>query len=254
MLGRSPSAICIVLYYHSIAAAHRASFAKQMDLVARLTKPISTAQVPMLLPGRRYCAITFDDGFEDAVENAVPELVKRKLPATFFMTADVLGQAAGWWPESDPERTRRIATAEQVQRLPSKWITVGAHTMTHPRLSTLNEKDARREILEPRRRLESLLGRTIDSFSFPYGDFNESLVRWCRESGYRRVFTTQHKKAFEHPEEFVVGRVKVEPTDWALEFRFKLLGGYLWVPRAVAFKRRLVTSRIVNRHGCPGKP
>jgi peptidoglycan/xylan/chitin deacetylase (PgdA/CDA1 family) len=246
MLGRAPDASCIILYYHSIPLDYRHEFAKQMDMVAQLTEPINLDAVPRLRSGKRYSAITFDDGFEDALENAVPELVKRNIPATFFVTVDVLGGLAAWWPEAAPERNRRIATARQLKRLPVGLISIGTHTLTHPRLSLLNEADARREIGEPRRRLEALLGRTIKSFSFPYGEFTEDVVRWSGECGYERVFTTQHKKAFAKAGQFVVGRVKAEPIDWHWEFRLKLLGGYLWLPFASATKHAVLSNPIVN--------
>jgi peptidoglycan/xylan/chitin deacetylase (PgdA/CDA1 family) len=247
LLGRIAPATCIILYYHSIPSKDRKAFAKQVELLARTTRPISVNDVSTLEPGARYAAVTFDDGFEDAIENAVPELVKRNVPAVFFITTGVLGQPAAWWPETAPERRRRIATAEQLQQLPSEWIGVGAHTLTHPRLSQLAAEDAKREILESRDQLEALLGRKIETFSFPYGDFNDALIGWCRDSGYKRVFTTQHKNAFEHSGEFVVGRVKAEPTDWTLEFRLKLLGGYLWRPWASALKRRFFATPLVDR-------
>jgi peptidoglycan/xylan/chitin deacetylase (PgdA/CDA1 family) len=242
LLGRIPPATCIILYYHSVPAKDRKAFAKQVEMLARIARPVSVNDVSALEPGTRYAAVTFDDGFEDAIENAVPELVKRNVPAVFFVTTGVLGQPAAWWPETAPERHRRIATAERLQQLPSEWIGVGAHTLTHPRLSQLDEEQAKREILEPRGQLEALLGHKIETFSFPYGDFNDALVGWCRDSGYKRVFTTQHTNAFGHSGEFVVGRVKAEPTDWTLEFRLKLLGGYLWRPWASALKRRFFAT------------
>jgi peptidoglycan/xylan/chitin deacetylase (PgdA/CDA1 family) len=240
LLGRTPSASCIVLYYHSIAPEQRNAFAQQMDVVLRLTRPIDGEHVPSLEAGERYSVTTFDDGFEDVIENAVPELVNRGIHAIVFVTVDGLGKTAYWWPINTPERSRRIATAEQIQQMPREWISCGAHTLTHPRLSTVDEARAKHEICESRRQLESLLGYTIGSFSFPFGDYDENVVRWCREAGYERAFTTQHKKAFEDPQAFLVGRVKVEPTDWRLEFRLKLLGGYVWLPWAIALKRRLL--------------
>jgi len=240
LLGRTPYTSCIVLYYHSIAPEQRDAFAQQMDIVLRLTKPIDGEHVPTLAAGEHYSVITFDDGFEDVVENAVPELVSRKIHAIVFVTVDGLGKTAYWWPADAPERSRRIATAEQIQQMPREWIRCGAHTMTHPRLSSVDEAQAKHEICESRRQLESLLEYRIGSFSFPFGDFDENVVRWCREGGYERVFTTQHTKAFDDPQAFMIGRVKVEPTDWRMEFRLKLLGGYVWLPWAIALKRRLL--------------
>jgi peptidoglycan/xylan/chitin deacetylase (PgdA/CDA1 family) len=252
LLGRAPAPTCVVLYYHSIAPECRKAFAQQMDTVLQLTTVVDCEQEPTLLPGNRYSAITFDDAFRDAIENAVPELVSRRLHATIFVTLGVLGKLAEWWPLSDPERTREIATVEQIRSLPRPWIGVGAHTVTHPHLSALEEPEARREIAEPKQRLESMVGYAIRSLSFPYGDFDEDVIRWSREAGYERAFTTQHQNAFEAPDTFLVGRVKAEPTDWDLEFRLKLLGGYLWLPQAIALKRRIRTAFSGN--GMLGAP
>ena len=245
--GKASPATCIILYYHSVPPEERAAFARQLDTVARLTEPLSLENPSGVRPGGRYCAITFDDGFEDVIENAIPELVKRKIPAVFFITTGYVGQLASWWPQAAPQRNRRIATLEQLRELPPEWITLGAHTRTHPRLTGLDEATAKLEIVEPRQTLEAALGRRIELFSFPYGDFNQELVQCCKQAGYKRVFTTQHKNAFQTPEEFAVGRVTVEPTDWKLEFRLKLMGGYLWRPWASAAKRRLLAFPIASR-------
>ena len=111
-LGRTPKATCVVLYYHSVPDLNQSAFARQMDVVARLSVPISLERIPHLMAGKRYSAITFDDGFEDNIRNAVPELQKRGIPATVFLTTAYLGQFAKWWPASSPEREQKIAHAE----------------------------------------------------------------------------------------------------------------------------------------------
>ncbi len=247
LTGRRVPGTCNVLYYHSVPSEYRQAFAKQVEMIVRLTQPVPADGVLILHPGARHSAVTFDDAFEDVIENAVPELVSRRVPAVIFVTTDVLGKTAGWWPESAPERNRPIATGKQLQELPGEWITLGTHTKTHPRLSKLDEVEAKSEILEPRDRLAGLLGRTVETFSFPYGDFNEKLIGWCKEAGYKRVFTTLPKPVFQGSEEFVVGRVSVEPTDWKLEFQLKVLGGYSWLPWAFAMKRKVFALPFVNR-------
>lgn len=81
-------------------------------------------------------------------------------------------------------------------------------------------------------------------FSFPYGSFNEALVNCAMEAGYERVFTVLPDLAFSDPAEFVTPRVRVDPTDWDLEFRLKVLGAYRWLPIAFAIKRSLFRSRV----------
>ncbi len=244
--SRVPEPLCMVLYYHSVASEERRAFAGQMDLVRRFTTPIDLDALPAMLAGRTYAAITFDDGFQDSIENCVPELVQRGMHARYFITAGALGKPAGWWPKGTPERERNIATAEVVRKLPREFISIGAHTMTHPYLSRLSEAEAQYELSECRRQLETITNCKVTTFSFPYGDFNGRVVRCCHDAGYERVFTTQHESAPSSKRHYLVGRVKVEPTDWTPEFLVKLWGGYIWLPWAIAVKRR-VKQRAFGR-------
>ncbi|HEV2395325.1 MAG TPA: hypothetical protein VGS27_00100, partial [Candidatus Sulfotelmatobacter sp.] len=71
--------------------------------------------------------------------------------------------------------------------------------------------------------------------------FNQRLLDICRATGYRRVFTILPRLAFSSPQEFATGRVAVDPTDWPLEFRLKLLGAYQWLPYGISAKRKLAS-------------
>ena len=247
LLNKKPKPACIILYYHSVARAERDAFAKQMDTVLRHTSTVNATDPPVLTAGSRYASITFDDCFQDVIDNALPELIKRGIHCTMFATVDVLGGYADWWPMSSPERTRSIASASALRDLPKEWVTIGSHTMTHPHLTSLDEEDAKYEIYESRRKLESLTGYEINTFSFPYGDLSEEAISWCRDAGYKRVFTTQHRGAFDSPGAFVESRVKAEPSDWHVEFLLKILGGYSWLWRAVELKRKLIAGHYLTR-------
>lgn len=239
LLGRKPGPVCVTLYYHSVPDKLRLTFARQMDIVLALTEPVSISQIPQLPPGRRYCAVTFDDGFENIIRNAVPELLTRSIPATAFLTTTCLGKYARWWPERSPEHHEALATIEMWRQLPANLITIGSHTLTHPHLPCLIEAEARRELYDSRLALAHLLSRDITSFSFPYGDFNADLVRWCRDAGYELAFTSLSGNFFRGFDSFVFGRVSAEPMDWELEFRLKLLGAYRWLPFAILAKRKM---------------
>jgi peptidoglycan/xylan/chitin deacetylase (PgdA/CDA1 family) len=241
LLSRNPDPICTILYYHSVPDAQKQAFARQMDDVAALTEPVPVDRAPQLLPGKRYSAITFDDGFENVIGNAVPELQKRSIPATVFLPIGYLGQPAGWWPLSAPERQMKIAAAENWRQLPEDLISIGSHTVTHPHLLLLSETEAKRELSESRMMLQDLFKRNINIFSFPYGDFNDCLAGWCRDAGYERVFTSLPGNAFKGPNDFILGRVSAQPTDWTLEFRLKLLGAYRWLPVGILWKRRILS-------------
>jgi hypothetical protein len=79
--------------------------------------------------------------------------------------------------------------------------------------------------------LEAMLGRPVTLFSFPHGACNERLVEMARGAGYERVFTITPQPALAMDQGFIFGRVAVNPEDWALEFRLKVLGAYRWMAK-----------------------
>lgn len=242
VLGMARRGTCVVLYYHAVPADQRARFARQLDILSRWTKPLAIPEDRKgLRKGARYSAVTFDDGFTDFAEQALPELERRSIPAVVFVIAGALGKIFG-----SEDYSSGVMTLEALRALPENLVTIGSHTVTHPMLTRIAKEAAEREITTSRSVLESLLNRKITLFSFPFGDFDESLVEVCRNAGYERVFTTLPGYAFAGADEFVVGRVRVDPTDWPLEFRLKLAGAYGWLPRAFAVKRRLASSPLAR--------
>jgi peptidoglycan/xylan/chitin deacetylase (PgdA/CDA1 family) len=246
LFGEKRRHSCVVLYYHSVPGSRRERFAKQLDMLVRHAQPISLDDKLTLQAGVRYAAVTFDDGFENFVDVALPELTKRRIPATVFVIADAVGKAFG--PEGNPEP---VMSLEQIRDLPADLVTIGSHTLTHPFLPSLSEQDSRSEITQSRAKIEQMLNSKVLLFSFPFGGFNEQLAVLCREAGYRHAFTTLPGFAFESPDQFVVGRVRVDPDDWALEFRLKLAGAYRWLPSAFRLKRRIVA--MLGRRSFIGK-
>jgi peptidoglycan/xylan/chitin deacetylase (PgdA/CDA1 family) len=250
VFGQTPDGKCVVLYYHSVPASERRLFAQQLDVVVRCARPIRTDEDIDPVSGRDYVAITFDDGFENFLTQALPELEKRKIPSTVFVIADGMNREFG----SDTY-AEKLLSLEQVLSLPSDLVTIGSHTLTHPMLTQVEEGEARREIQDSRTKLEAMLDHGVRQFSFPFGGFNEQLVEVCREAGYERVYTTLPAFAFEQQGgEFLVGRVRVDPTDWPLEFRLKLAGTYRWLPTIFSWKRKIVSMASRSTATPPVRP
>ena len=242
LFGVRKKGYCVVLYYHAVATKHRTLFSRQMDVLLRLTTPISANSVAIPQPGERFAVITFDDGLESVVENALPELEVRQIPSAVFIVTQSLGRAPIWMNVSaDSVNVPRVMSREQLLNVDKSLVTIGSHSLTHPNLTRVGIAEATRQISDSRTVLRKMLGREVSLFSFPYGAFNEDLIKCCREAGYERVFTSLPILALTNSGEFALGRISVEPTDWALEFRLKLLGAYRWLPGAVALKRRLRT-------------
>lgn len=231
---------CVVLAYHSVTEQERRKFADQMDLLVRNAQPVE-AGVEVLPEGKKpFAAVTFDDGFQNIVDNALPELSIRNIPATLFIVTEFLGSTRAWEHRGgDDTREQQVMSAEQLKKLPSPLVTIGSHTMTHPFLPAIEPSQLRRELQGSRLKLEETLGQKVKLLSFPYGASNDVIITESKAAGYDRVFTALPHFAFRTPGEFVSGRIGAAPTDWPIEFRLKLAGAYRWLPQAYALKRRI---------------
>jgi peptidoglycan/xylan/chitin deacetylase (PgdA/CDA1 family) len=240
LVGAEVPATCVVLHFHAVSTENRMRFSRHMEAVRRWTISLPADNRRPLTPGKRYSVITIDDGFHSANENAIPELIRRKIPVTVFLSPDLLGTTPKWAVfDGDELENEQIVSVDDVRKWPADLVTVGSHTLTHPWLPSSPDGDAWMELSGSRQRLSRLLNKDADLFSFPYGASTDRLIELCREAGYRRVFTNIPNLAFSDPEEFATGRLKAEPTDWPLEFHLKLLGAYRWLPSASALKRKL---------------
>jgi peptidoglycan/xylan/chitin deacetylase (PgdA/CDA1 family) len=248
MLGWRVPGTCIVLQYHAIPAEQQKNFARQMDILLRWATPVRADSRGPFAMSENHVAVTFDDGLTSFLENALPELERRGIPTVVFVVVGKLGTVPAWTRHSSDAAwtsvpsmapNERMLTAEQVREL-SRKVLIGSHGLAHRKLTELDDAGVSEEIEESCRQLQFITGRKVTVFSFPYGAFSTRLLSRCKDAGYERVFTIEPELAFRNPQEFVTGRMCVDPTDWPLEFRLKITGCYTWLPHAIALKRSLL--------------
>lgn len=231
----------VILYYHSVPAAQRARFARQLDAIRAGADAVVAADFcAAVAPGRLLVAITFDDAYASVIDNALPELAARGMPATVFTPSGMLGQRPGWQMESaDTDRFETVTTAETLRALPRDLVTIGAHSVTHPRLPELDRDAAIAEIGGSKSALASLLEREVSVFSFPYGEYDDGTVELCRTAAFRFAYHTLPRMLDPADAAFLRGRVRADLSDWNLEFWLKLRGAYNWQCGLREFKRWL---------------
>jgi peptidoglycan/xylan/chitin deacetylase (PgdA/CDA1 family) len=232
----------VILLYHSVPLALRASFARQLDMLAARVSVVPADYRGAAAHGGLSVAITFDDALTSVLDNALPELRARNMPATIFVPAGSLNARPAWWDTKVEDKSaygeELVATADALRSLLSERVQLGAHSLTHPHLSRLRLEDARREIAGCRAHMRDIFGIDIQTFAFPYGEHDAALVALCREAGYERVFTVVPTVVDPAKEEFIRGRVEVNPGDGPLEFYLKMSGAYAWMVYASAIKDR----------------
>ncbi len=138
----------------------------------------------------RRVFLTFDDGFCDVFENALPLLQQNRSPAIVFLVSELVGKT-NEWQQKVGDVAERIMDEAQVR----DWLTagqrIGSHTRTHPRLTQLTPSAAREEIFASKKSLEDRFGVAIEHFCYPYGDWNDAVRELVREAGYKTACTTQ---------------------------------------------------------------
>lgn len=197
------------------------------------------------LPSRPV-VITFDDGYQDLVEYALPVLRSVGFTAHFFLVAGQVGSNGAWDRESYHWEfplfdwdTARVIDAEGFE--------IGAHTMTHPWLAQIDHESRRREITESRQVIEEQLGREIRHFAYPFGSYDESVRSIVEEAGFRSACSVRYGLSPADDDPLALRRINVFGNDSMLDFRFRLHGQPAiwerWGQLSGRVKRLLPTGR-----------
>lgn len=195
--GPLPQDRASILMYHSITdrAGHFNSvapraFEQHLAHLARHNVPVIplgelVRRLQQRIPLGGAVAITFDDGFRNNFQHALPLLKKYGYPATVFVVTDRIGT-------TDAKRGLEYMSADEIKEMEaSELIAIEPHTMSHPKLAALAAAAARNEIEGSRTHIESLLGKRAALFAYPYGNFSDETARIVSECGYDAAVTVE---------------------------------------------------------------
>jgi peptidoglycan/xylan/chitin deacetylase (PgdA/CDA1 family) len=234
---RSPGTT-VALYYHQVSRADQVRFARQMDHLLRWATPVHAENAASFHDGTsRRVVVTADDGWLSFVEHALPELEKRNIPSTLFVVSHRLGDNL-CEPENAGDLNDRLISTAQLLKIRRELVTIGSHTATHARLTSIPAKEVYRELSESRVRLSKLLAADIKLICFPYSDYDERTIALSRATGYELAFGAQTTPLARSHDPFLVQRVRVDATDWLIEFHLKLMNAYRVAFFAARLKRR----------------
>lgn len=194
-----------IVMYHSVGDAfgnphgkfRTQRFARQLD---RIRRTADIVPLPELLETpvteHKRVAVTFDDGYEDFLTNALPVLQRADVPATLFVIPDRVGTE---WHQSGYDRPARLLSWDQLATVADDpLIDIGNHTLTHPDLTTLDDEQLRREINGAHDRLRDRLGVDVTGFCYPGGSYDGRVAD---------IVAQRHEYA-------VTVRFGLSPTEW----------------------------------------
>lgn len=192
----------VVLFYHRVADVHptdwtisRSRFAAQMDWFQENFELLSMEQVHQRLQSgfndRPAIAITFDDGYAENMDYALPLLAERQIPCMYYVsTSYILNQT--FFPHDEKLRLQlHPNSVNDLKQILAWGLDIGAHTRTHPDVAQITDVEKLHdELVVCRRELMNLLEVPIEHFAFPYGqtsNISTAAVQMARRTGYKTV-------------------------------------------------------------------
>ena len=132
-----------------------------------------------------FVCLTFDDGYQDNYDIAYPILKQTNVPFAIYVTTGFIDNRLPmrWYTNE-----KLGINGEALKSLDADPLcTIGAHTVSHPKLDTLSPEEQTKEIVQSRQELESLLGHPIRHFSYPHGAYNADTLPIINQHAFRSV-------------------------------------------------------------------
>ena len=215
---------------HEIHGVAVNQFAEQLNWLKESGYTVTTLAALLNQPGRverhlwrNTVALTFDDGYVDNYENAWPILRQHNFSATIFLIAGLMGQTSRWRPGALGQAP--LLSWSQARDLAAQGLALGAHTLTHPNLTTLSAAQVEQELAQSRDLLEQNLSQPITTFSYPYSGLNATVKTLVAQAGYRMACSCPSGYIGQAGADlFDLQRITVLATDTLSDFQQKIQG------------------------------
>ena len=224
-----------ILFYHRVAddpdplATSPRRFADQMALLAADGyRVVDVMEAARLLasggPTERVAGLSFDDGYRDVAQAALPVLERHGFRATVFVATGVVDGTAtySWYHRQPPV----LGWSEIVALDRGSPLSFEAHTVTHPNLTAIDEAAARREIADSKTTLEARLGRAVDVFCYPAGLYGERERTLVAAAGFGVATTCEPGANLPGADALTLRRTAIDRSDRLVDFRAKLAGAH----------------------------
>jgi len=234
-----------ILTYHSVDGSGSVIstpvdvFANQMSLLAAagyrgltLTEAWSQREAKTA-HAERPLAITFDDGFASVCREALPVLEALGFRATVFLVTGHIGGSSAWIGAGEGIPSMPLLSHAQITRLLEAGWELGGHSVTHPRLTALEDCELERELEQCSAGVQALSRQTAAWFAYPYGEFDRR-VRKRVKRHFAGACSTSLAFAGPGSDPFALERIDMyylKPDFWLRAFDSRRLRIYLALRR-----------------------
>jgi len=222
---RSQSPIA-VLFYHRIADEHpndwtisNAVFTRQIEWLQRHFDMISLEEAQRRIRSgknhRMAVSITFDDGYADNCQGALPLLIKKRVPCTYFVSTNFIANEEPFPHDVANGQPLRPNSLDELTAMSRAGIEIGGHTRTHIDLGQVEDPTHLfDEVITSARELETMINRPIRYFAFPFGlhaNLNREVFPMAREAGLDGVCSAYGGYNFPNDDPFHLQRIHADP-------------------------------------------
>ena len=181
-----------ILLYHSISDNEQDLYATPLSvfetdmqwLAKREYKGLSLSRFYKKPEQEKAIVLTFDDGYRDFMENAVPVLNKHDFSATVFVVGKLIADVSRW-------RKARLRTAlldwKEIRTIIDMGHEIGSHGLYHRDLTRLPKEELKEEVFDSKRKIEEGASIIVESFSYPFCKNNRKVQNTVRKAGYKQA-------------------------------------------------------------------
>lgn len=202
------------------------NFKRQMRLLKMLGyQGLSMTELMPYLRGEKtgkVIGLTFDDGYANVRENALPVLAECGFTATNYFVVRQLG-GSNIWDHDEGVPKAILMDKSGLLEWSNAGHEVGSHTLNHPVLERLSPELAINEITDSKDALEQITGKPVTAFCYPYGKYIDQTVEFVRQAGYTNATTTARGLARPDDDLLVLPRVEVSRSTHIIRFLQKCL-------------------------------
>ncbi len=184
----------------------------------------------------KQIALTFDDGYAHLADT-LPQICDQfRAKATLFIPAGYVGKSNRW------DYTGRFAPEQhlsqtQIRSLALAGYEIGSHGWSHAPVTQFTNTRLAEELGNSKRSLEDITGTEVRSISYPFGRFDQRVVKQVRSEGYSTGVTTDWISS--SSDRLALGRIIVYGFDTPFSVVQKLEGRLAWLEK---LKQSVATS------------
>lgn len=217
-----------ILMYHSISddnnplSVNLSNFEKQMSFLHKSNfKSVNFDSINKNEIKKKFI-ITFDDGYKNVFDNALPILLKFNFTATVFLVSDLIGQFNKWDMNKENFFKYELMDLDDIKKWLINGMSIGCHTANHFNLKSLDETTKKKEIVEPKFFFKDMLSYEVNSFSYPYGSYDDQSAKIVKENYKYAVTTNRSRYVTNKFAEHKIPRVPVNNKDNLFKFFIKI--------------------------------